>query len=365
MDAIEQAVRNAFAKGDPEDPAFRERVYRSAQNALEKAIQANPNLAPEQAQRRRQHLLEVVAGIESDFVRATQPIDPPVAVDPPRVQVDPPRAPAEPVAVEPPRTERREPNFGAAEPQWPSGPAPAAPEPGPLAGSPPPTRESSGEAVATRRRRMPWGTIAGLLMFLIIIGLAFWTAVELGFVNLSGKRPASEPAVTAPAGSGQAPQPAGQAATLEDWLPVFSPNNPTTAVAAGGARAEVAGSNGQQVLRISSGASGTPIRFEIGQGVLEKLAGKRAVFDVVARGGEGKETQMSVTCALQGLTDCGRNRYAVGVERAEFLFEVDVPAGAAQGGGAIEIVSDVTGAGRSVELFEIRVTPAEAAAPAN
>jgi len=374
LDAIEQAVRNAFAKGDPEDPVFRERVYRSAQNALEKAIQANPNLAPEAAARRRQHLLDVVAGVESEFVRATEPMDAPVAVDPPvaaaptvsapHVQVDPPHAPAGGVSVEPPRTERREPDFDAAQPQWPSGPTPAAPEAGPLAGSPPAT-ESRAEPVVKRRRGLPWGTIAGLLIFLIVIGLTFWTAVELGFVNLSGKRPAPEPAVTAPAGSEHEPQPAGQAATLEDWMPVFSPDNPTTAVAAGGARAEVAGDNGRQVLRISSGASGTPIRFEIGQGVLEKLAGKRAVFDIVARGGEGKETQMSVTCALAGLSDCGRNRYAVGAERAEFLFEVDVPAGAAQGGGAIEIVSDVSGAGQAVELFEIRVTPAEATAPAN
>lgn len=360
LDAIEQAIRNAFAKGDPEDPAFRERVYRSAQNALEKAIQANPNIAPDAAARRRQHLLNVVAGIEADFVIATDEVDAPMVA--PSIEVDPPRTAATPAAAAPSSTGRREPGFDAPDPSWESAPVVADPPlAGTLAGSPPPAMEERRreEAPERPRRRFPWGTVAGLLIFLIIVGLAFWTAVELGFVKIPGTKPAPEPVVSAPVGSTQEPQPAGASASLEDWMPVFSPDNPTTAVAAGGARAEVAGDNGQQVMRISSGASGTPVRFEIGQGVLEKLAGKRAVFDIVARGGEGKETEMSVTCALQGLADCGRNRYAVGIEKAEYLFEVNVPAGVAQGGGAIEIVSDVTGAGRSVELIEIRVTASE------
>ena len=69
LDAIEQAIRNAFAKGNPEDPAFRERVYRSAYAALEKALQANTALAPEIAERRRKALMSAVSSIESEVDR--------------------------------------------------------------------------------------------------------------------------------------------------------------------------------------------------------------------------------------------------------------------------------------------------------
>ncbi|RWE28889.1 MAG: hypothetical protein EOS77_24650, partial [Mesorhizobium sp.] len=53
LDAIEKAIRNAFEKGNAEDRAFRERVYRSAFAALDRVLQANPNLTVEAAISRR------------------------------------------------------------------------------------------------------------------------------------------------------------------------------------------------------------------------------------------------------------------------------------------------------------------------
>ncbi|TIT51293.1 MAG: hypothetical protein E5W72_11680, partial [Mesorhizobium sp.] len=38
LDAIEKAIRNAFEKGNAEDRTFRERVYRSAFAALDRAL---------------------------------------------------------------------------------------------------------------------------------------------------------------------------------------------------------------------------------------------------------------------------------------------------------------------------------------
>ncbi|TIT59921.1 MAG: hypothetical protein E5W60_19580, partial [Mesorhizobium sp.] len=53
LDAIEKAIRNAFEKGNAEDRVFRERVYRSAFAALDRVLQANPNVTVELAIKRR------------------------------------------------------------------------------------------------------------------------------------------------------------------------------------------------------------------------------------------------------------------------------------------------------------------------
>ena len=64
MDPIEKAIRNAFEKGNAEDRAFREKVYRSAFAALERATQAQPNLTVEIAINRRKNLQAKITSIE-------------------------------------------------------------------------------------------------------------------------------------------------------------------------------------------------------------------------------------------------------------------------------------------------------------
>lgn len=370
MDAIEQAIRNAFAKGDPGDRTFRERVYRSASSAIEKAVQANPALGADELDRRRRALLATITRIETEFVRAA-PVAPaastaPAAPTPTAAPRPVPPAPAPTVAPVSAPAPRVDPQFGA---------APAAPrEPGPTFDLVADDRlDPAGDAAAdayaadeaeparSRGRRQRggsgrWGWLVGLLVFLIIGGLAVWTAAELGLLT---QRQTTETADTGPAAPGTGPARPGESGALEDWITVFSTDDPTTVSALSGARAEVVGTGPQSVLRISGGSSGVAVRFDIGQGVLERIAGKRAVFDIVARGAEGVETQMSVSCELSGLQECGRNRYQVGTERAEYLFEVDVPAGAARSDGVLLVVADATGENRSLEIVEIRVTAGE------
>ena len=45
--------------------------------------------------------------------------------------------------------------------------------------------------------------------------------------------------------------------------------------------------------------------------MLDQIAGKHAIFDVIARAEDGKDTQMTVDCDFGELGDCGRKRYAV------------------------------------------------------
>ena len=97
------------------------------------------------------------------------------------------------------------------------------------------------------------------------------------------------------------------------------------------------------------------IRDRHSSGIVE-ISHSRFVFDIVARTGDGPETQMSVSCDFDALGDCGRNRYIVGSQRSEFLLQVDIPAGTPAGAGAIEIQSDAANGGKAVEILQIRVS---------
>ena len=112
-------------------------------------------------------------------------------------------------------------------------------------------------------------------------------------------------------------------------------------------------------LRITSGPAGSAISFDVGQGILEQIAGKHAVFDIIARAEDGKETQMSVDCNFGELGDCGRKRYAVGNQRNEYLFDVQMPAKRPGAAGSIAINSDFDKQGKSVDIYEIRVSVTE------
>lgn len=362
MDAIEQAIRNAFSKGDPEDPAFRERVYRSASAALEKAIGANAAITPEAAERRRSGLLATVTSIESEFVPAVEAVTAPAAassapmVEPDR---DLPASAAPEVDVAPARREPAATFHDAPAPsaEWPAGSAPEAERPV-LAGEARPAvvEKAIADEAPRRGSGRRWGLLAGLVTFVVIVALAIWIGVEAGYVNLPGaQRP--DPAVTAqpPSESDGAPRKPGEQEALENWIVVFSPDDPTTVAAAVGARAEVVDANGEQAIQISSGKDGAPIRFDVGQGVLERIAGKSAVFDIVATTGDGPETQISVSCDFGPLGDCGRNRYVANTQRGEFLLQVDIPAGQPSGNGTIEIQSDLSNEGKSVQIIQIRV----------
>ncbi len=99
MDPVEKAIRNALEKGNAEDRAFREKVYRSAFAALERATQSQPQLTVEMAIKRRQSLQAKITSIESEYL----PAAPALPVHPgevPSIALDTDHAHAEAPAVE-------------------------------------------------------------------------------------------------------------------------------------------------------------------------------------------------------------------------------------------------------------------------
>ncbi len=416
---IEKAIRNAFDKGDADDRAFREKVYRSAFAALERALQANPNLSPDVAEKRREALQAKVIEIETEFIPAVPSVDPPSAqpLDPgpdwsftPSVEPDDGRPvsaapPVDPIATR--MSPAPDPAVAAPEPavETPAAPKSATPEPAePRLPEPPaaPQHEASqhrplpepffpdvsdfdssagpspearmdeaevstdgGPNVATERRRRPLTAVFLGVTVLALAAIGIWWAISTGLIKIPGGSETDEITQLPPddeeftPGEEEAPQKPGEADAERNWILVFSPTDPTTINAPADTKAEVMNSDSGDFVRIRSSAAGSAISFDVAKGVLEQIAGKHAVFDVVARAEEGKETQFSVDCNFGELGDCGRKRYQAGHDKGDFLFEMDLPAKAPGAEGTIAINSDVEGGAKALDVYEVKVSVSE------
>ncbi|TIQ91063.1 MAG: hypothetical protein E5X64_32385, partial [Mesorhizobium sp.] len=213
-----------------------------------------------------------------------------------------------------------------------------------------------------RGPRLPLTAIFLGVTLLAAVGIGLYFAAQTGVfksaAELDTAPPQTPPTVEdddfTPPSDIASPLDSGEAA--RDWINVFSPSDPALVSAPSDAKAEVMQDDSGSFLRIRSGASGSAISFDVGQGVLEKLAGKHATFDIIARSEEGKDTQISVDCNFGELGDCGRKRYAVGQERNEYLFDVPFPDKRPGAAGTIAINSDFDKQGKSVDIYEIRVS---------
>lgn len=377
MDPIEKAIRSAFEKGDAEDPAFREKVYRSAAAALERALKANPNVTVETAIKRRKSLEAKIAEIESEFLDAV-----------PAIEIDTPAGSVPPVTAS--SGDRRDPDMTAA-----AAPSPEpriAPEPGlagstgeapavsldrPLAGNAstrPAAPRVDGSVgapspAASGRRDRPRGRpLAAAFMvitLLSILAIGVWWGIQTGLIKLPGQAEDTTPPQVV--GDSEdfipeeedAPVKPGEADPQRNWIAVFEPADATAVTAPSDAKAEVMQDDSGSFLRVRSGASGSAVIFDVGQGILERIAGKKATFDIVARAEPEKETEMMVDCNFGELGDCGRKRYSVGRDKGDYLFELDMPKASPGAGGTIAINSDFGNGGKAVDIYAIRVSISE------
>ncbi len=374
MDAIERAIRSAFEKGDADDKAFRERVYRKAFAALDRGIQANPNLTVESAIRRRKALQAKITEIESEFIPAgpalEEAIEPGIAAErEPAIDVGPARdmGDAPEPAIDGPATLLDVPAVGLDERHH----EPSMDGPGHAHGS-----ETAAGSLATamrleasdrkeRKRSRPFALAFIVVTILALLGMGGWWAYQTGLFLSPAERDTSVPnPPTVVEGEDFIPEEeepvvlSGEADPQRNWISVFTPADTSQLSAPAGATAEAMQDESGSFLRLRSGPDGAAIVFDIGQGVLEQIAGKVATFDIVARAEEGNETQMAVACNFGELGDCGRKRYAVGYERGDYLFEVTFAATAPGAGGTIAINSDFANQGKAVDIYEIKVSVA-------
>lgn len=329
MDSIERAIRDALAKGDARDKAYRENVYRSVLAALERANAADPELSQETIAHRRRALQGHITTIEREFVVPSAPM-----VEPPRAVADSARqATHSPQIDAPTRDEPAAPRFDEAS-------------------------EEIGVAEDDRlapdgerryRRRRPYAVMFVVAMLVAAVAIGAWWAAQLGLFS----RP--EPSDPPPATGGESftPQPPA-AGTVRDWVTLFDVSDVSGVITPSGTAAGKVEDDDGTYLVVRSGSGGEAVLVNVPEELLQRLAGGNVVFDVIARSEEGRETQISISCNFGELGDCGRRRYLVGYERADYLFDVELPAGTPGADGTIAIVSDVENEGKVLHLFEIR-----------
>lgn len=380
MDPVEKAIRNALEKGNAEDRAFRERVYRSAFAALERATASQPQLTVEMAIKRRQSLQAKITSIESEFLPAAPALPvhpgevPAVSLDEPGTEAEAPavEAPAAPSAAPeavPSVSVDREPEATVAAPSIDLSDSPSA-EPV-LAASSPAATVAPDRDERRARRRSPLAAAFVVLTLVCAAVLAGWFAYRTGLVKLPETQQSTLPQIVQDGEdfdpNQEVPLQPGEPGTLEgggvrelrNWITVFSPDDPSTVNAPSGATAEVMEDESGQFMRIRSGTTGAAVVFDVGQGILERIAGKKAVFDISARAEDGTQTQISISCDFGEMGDCGRQRYAVGYERGEYLFDVQLPGNHPGAGGSIAVNSDFSNEGKAVDIYEIRVSVVE------
>lgn len=340
MDPIEKAIRTAFEKGDASDRAFREKVYRSAFAALDKSLKSNPSITVERAIARRKALQAKITTIETGFVT-------PQPVPEPRLDMAPGRN-----------------GGGRAEPQFDGADASGFEDPDAVALDPDMRREKP------RRRRRPIVVALIAVTFLALAAIGLWWAYGTGLFLSAAERDTAVRTETdlgnedfsPDAGTTQTGAPPAlnsEAPDTRDWISVFAPTDPSTVRTAGGASAEALSDETGAYLRVRSNGAEGAVLFDIGQGVLDRLRGRTATFNIIARGADGVATEIAVDCDLASLGDCGRRRFQAGGDSSDFLFELALPDAAPGAGGTITVRSDVSGGQGAVDVYEVRVAVAE------
>lgn len=406
MNPIEKAIRAALEKGDAEDRAFREKVYRTVQAAVERTIAARDDIPAEAVAERRAMLRTSIRTVESEFIAASVPVEPAFEAPAPELEEEPredhppahearpaPPAPPEGQARDEPAWEAQEPTV-AAEPAWEEEPAVApdlgsahasrsagheAPEvavepvvarPTRSASKHVPAPDAYGEPRADARpvdrggRGRLFAALFLGITILTALAIGVWWVADQGLLRSAADRDTSVPNPPAlledeafdPDDRPPDTSRPDDAAARENWITVFSPADISGIITTAGATAEVIDVDGFPALRIRSADAESAILFDVGQGILEQIAGRPALFNIIASAGDDSETQISITCNFAELGGCGRNRYNVAQGRGDFLFERDMPDAAPGAAGTIAVTSDVEGEGRPVDIYEIRVS---------
>jgi len=339
--AVKDTILAALQKGDVRDRAFRESVYRQVFGALERSVKTNPELSADDVFRRREQIVAIIAEIENELAAAETQTDwnvaPPLQSD---ERIDAPfddRHVSGPEADFVPSVSRDERLAPGAKPADTRRDAEALLQGG--------RRERS-----KRKRRNPW---IRLILWLVVLGLlvlgGWWIWNQA--TEAVRTRGASIEDIIGSSGSGEALLPSGEDS---EWIEIFTPSDASTVRANNGAAAEISRDDEGNFLSIG-GQGQSEIIFDVGQGALERFAGRTATFSLRARAQED-ETQITVTCDFGQLGQCNRLRYVVGPTITEYLFEVELANVAPSRGGTISIVPDIEGRSRMLDVFSIRVS---------
>lgn len=343
MDNIKQAIKNALTKTDAQNAASRQRVYESAWSAHERALAANGALSSAQRDQRRQNLKDAIVEIEKEFVSDNQLRD----QAPPSVSITESDDPVlgTSVAEETPALDGDEVRSSSLGDRQVEG------------------RRDNPKAGVSRSRKTDKGKNHsplyryGLPVLALVLALMIGTSLYNSFADLS--REPSPSAMNAQENT--APLKEGEEPGDETWITVFQASEAARMAVKGRATAEILRDGQRSFARITSPGGDDTVSFDIGEGILDRFSGNKVTFDIIAKADGGKSTQMSISCNFASLGDCGRRRYDVNQTVNDFLFDMEFSASQKAGGaGIITVNSDLSGTGKPVDIYEIRVSLHEA-----
>ncbi len=348
LDPIEKAIRAALEKGNPEEGAFRQKIYRSAESALTRSLSARADLTDQIKQTRLSRLQQVIASIETEFTPATVPA---VSAD---KRFEPTQPAPTPRPQEPPFEARRDPDLSRTPNAGHGDSDSAALEYGRTERLD--NQESERPANRLFRRLVTAFVLVTILALLVMFGWTAWNSGLFGNAPDDGLGPAK--LSEAESSSNAGPQQVGNGtAADENWITVFEPKDAASVQASDGLTAELNGSGPGAYLNIANTAGGTQGEavFEIGRGVLETLRGNKVVFNVQAKTKDGAATQMAVSCSLAGMGECQRVRFRLEGQLTENLMIVQLSDAAPEASGILTIQPDIDKTGNPVEVTGIRV----------
>lgn len=338
MDPIEKAIRNALEKGDALDPAFRQRVYVSAEHALARSLAAHAAMAPADKHARIEKLRRIASQIEHEFTPATEPMLSPQSVSGEeswRVRPEPQRA--QQTVETPVQAVRAKKNLREA------------PE------------DLVGVSAKSNRRLSRLFIFITTLAMIIMLGWLLWTSGIFDKPNDDSGNPAE--VETSESSSDNAAPRLGAASDAEEgWISVFAPSDAAAIDLSGGLSADLKGT-GQTayvLLTAPEGQSGkSAASIEIGRGLLESLRGKKVVFDIKSKAGDIAGSQMSVACDLAGMGECQRTRFQLESQLMDNLVSVQLGDIAPEASGVLTISPSMEGKGSPIEIHSIRVRIAD------
>ena len=403
---MEAAIRGALEKAGIPGAQARRRIYDSARGALDRSLERQGITDAERIDEHRNRLEALIASIEAEW---TPPSG--AAVD---FAVEPPVRPvASPAPLNTAATGPVAGGPGHIEPPWSATPSPAATTapmvapPSRPAGAPTgpggdasldiaPDADGHAAAVgsapgastgaehpqhrpaaapqaakpakkvkvpkprAEKRRRGVFASIFSAAVMLSFLGIGIWWLIQSGALKSAAERdtsvPNPPPSLRRDDSAGGPHHLTPGAGFSGEWANVYTPGRDGAARVRGSASAEVIEENGGNVLRITSGNATGEVLVPLGAEVMQALAGRQSVLALTVRAASPDATQIYVRCEFSVLGDCGRHRFNVTYDTTDFLFNLDYDRALAPNqGGDLVINSDISGAGKSIDLLAVRI----------
>jgi hypothetical protein len=234
--------------------------------------------------------------------------------------------------------------------------------------STPEGRNLQPEKRAAQRRRSSW--IVSLFVYCVllgIIGFGAWWVYATGMVDAALHGTGNFDLIPKELQSEDFDPKAGEKSQLDplrgfsgEWVDVFKPGETDRVQASTGAKiGDVADSDGKAIT-ITSNAPDQDgeVRIEVPAAILQDLAGKTSTIALTLRADGDKPSQIYVQCEFTTLGDCGRHRFTVSNERIDELIQVKFNGKLGPSTpGHMVINSDLSGEGKAIRLYGIRVLP--------